>query len=55
VTQAFAVRAASRLGIAVSVVRIIPVAYSPETACTARIATAAWLNWIPLRASFTPS
>ena len=40
----------SRRGIAVSVVRIMPVLYSPLIASTARMATTAWLRSMPDRA-----
>src|SRR5271166_2709211 len=48
---ALAASTADRRGIAVSVMRIMPVLYSPLIASTARMATTAWLNSIPVRLS----
>ena len=45
----------SRRGIAVSVVRIMPVLYSPLIASTARMATTAWLRSMPDRATLAGS
>ena len=42
---------ADRRGIAVSVMRIMPVLYSPLITSTARMATTAWPNSIPVRLS----
>ena len=50
-TTALAASTAVRAGTAVSVVRIMPVLYSPLTASTASTATSAWPNWIPVRLS----
>ena len=44
-----------RRGIAVSVVRIMPVLYSPLIASTARMATTAWLRSMPDRATLAGS
>ena len=41
----------TRCGMAVRVVRIMPVLYSPLMTRTARMATTAWPNWIPVRLS----
>ena len=46
---------ACRLGIAASVTRIMPELYSLLTVSTARIATTAWPNWIPVRLSLVVS
>ena len=48
-TAALAVSTVDRRGIAASVVRIIPVLYSPLTTSTARMATTAWLRSTPVR------
>ena len=45
----------TRCGMAVKVVRIMPVLYSPLMTSTARIATTAWPNWIPVRLSLAVS
>src|SRR5271165_3835446 len=52
---ALAVSTADRRGIAVSVVRIMPVLYSPLIASTARMATTAWPDSIPVRLSLVVS
>ncbi len=41
----------TRCGMAAKVVRIMPVLYSPLMTRTARTATTAWPNWIPVRLS----
>ena len=46
---------ADRRGIAVSVMRIMPVLYSPLITSTARMATTAWPNSIPVRLSLAVS
>ena len=50
-TIALAARAVIRRGTAVSVIRIMPLLYSPVTISTARTATAAWPTRTPVRLS----
>ncbi len=46
---ALAASMADRRGTAASVVRIMPLLYSPLMTSTARTATAAWPSWTPVR------
>jgi hypothetical protein len=54
-TVALAARAVARRGTAVSVIRIMPLLYSPVIISTARTATAAWPGRIPVRLSLVVS